>query len=63
MYKATVRPIMTNAQETLAEASRTRQLLEANELKILRKIVGRTKIECTRKRAETSETRQMFEAN
>jgi hypothetical protein len=36
---------MTYALETRAETSRTRQILEANEMKILRKIVGKTKID------------------
>jgi hypothetical protein len=45
IYKATVRPIMTYALETRAETSRTRQMLEANEIKVLRKIVDKTKID------------------
>ena len=44
-YKTTVRPIMTNALETRAETWKTRQMLEANEMKVLRKTVGKTKIE------------------
>ena len=43
IYKATVRPIMEYALETRAETSKIRQLLEANEMKILRKIVSKTK--------------------
>ena len=44
IYKATVRPIMTYALETRADTSKTRQMLEANENNLLRKIVGKTKI-------------------
>ena len=45
IYMATVRPITTYALETRTEISRTRQMLEANEMKVLRKIFGKTKIE------------------
>ena len=44
IYKATVRPIMTYALETRAETLKTRQRLEENEMKVLIKIVGKTKI-------------------
>ena len=37
IYKATVRPVMTYALETRAETAKTRHMLEANEMKILRK--------------------------
>ena len=36
---------MTYALETRAETSRTRQMLEVNEMKVLRKIVGKTEID------------------
>ena len=36
---------MTYALETSAEASKTRQTLEVNEMKVLRAIVGKTKID------------------
>ena len=45
IYKATVRPVMTYALETRAETQRIRQILEASEMKVLRKIVDKTKIE------------------
>ena len=45
IYKATERPIMTYALETSEETSKTIQMLEANKMKVLRKIVGKTKIE------------------
>ena len=47
IYKATLRPIMAGLYglETRAETSTTRQMLEANEIKVLRKIVGKTKID------------------
>jgi hypothetical protein len=35
---------MTYALETRTETSKTRQMLEVNEMKILRKIVGKPKI-------------------
>ena len=41
---STVRPIMTYTLETRVETSKATQMLEANEMKILRKIV-KTKIE------------------
>ena len=41
---STVCPIMTYAQDTSTEKTRTRQMLEANETKILRK-VSKTKID------------------
>jgi hypothetical protein len=39
---------MTNALETRAETSRTRQMLEANEMKVPRKIVGKTTMDIIR---------------
>jgi hypothetical protein len=36
---------MTYAPETRAETKKTRHMLEANEMKLLRKIVGETKID------------------
>ena len=42
--KATVRPIMTYALETRMGKKKTKQMLEANEMKVLRKIVGKTRI-------------------
>ena len=48
VYKATVRPIMTYGLETKAETHththKNSQMLEANQMKVLRKIVGKTKI-------------------
>ena len=37
IYKATVCPIMTYALETKAQSSEPRQILEANDMKVLRK--------------------------
>jgi hypothetical protein len=34
---------MTYALETKAEASKSRQMMEANEMKVLRKIIGNRK--------------------
>ena len=45
IYKATGHPITTYALETRVETSETRQMLEANEMKLQRKIVGKTKID------------------
>ena len=44
IHKTVVRLIMTYAQETRAEISNTRQMLKANQMKVIRKIVGKTKI-------------------
>ena len=43
--KATVRPIMTYSLETRAETRKIRQMLKVNEIKVQRKIVGKTKID------------------
>ena len=43
--KLFVLPIMTYALETSAETSKTKQMLEANEMKLQRKIVDKTKID------------------
>ena len=48
IYKAKVSSIITYALETSSEISKTNQMLEANELKVLRKIVGKTKIDSIR---------------
>ena len=45
IYKTTARPIMTYVLETRAETSITRQILEANEIKLLRETVGKTIID------------------
>ena len=45
IYKATVGPIFTYALETRAETLKTRQILKGNEMKVLRKTVGKTKID------------------
>jgi hypothetical protein len=44
--KATVRSIMTYALETRSKTPKNRQMLEANEMKVPRKTIGYTKIEC-----------------
>mgnify|MGYP000595510360 CR=1 FL=1 len=43
IYKAVIRPISTYASETRADTSRTKQILETNEMNILRKIVHKTR--------------------
>ena len=43
IYKANVFPTMTYVLETKARTWKTRQILETNEMKIPRKIVGKTK--------------------
>ena len=45
---------MTYALETRAETYKTRQMLEANKMEVLRKIVGKTKID----RIRSQETRE-----
>ncbi|XP_043494653.1 uncharacterized protein LOC122519338 [Polistes fuscatus] len=42
IYKATIRPILTYAAETRPETSKTRQLMEAVEMKIIRRITGKS---------------------
>ncbi|KAK9887098.1 hypothetical protein WA026_020042 [Henosepilachna vigintioctopunctata] len=42
IYKATVRPIMTYTAETRPETTKTRRLLETTEMKVLRRITGKT---------------------
>lgn len=42
VYKTTIRPIMTYTAETRADTARTRRLLETTEMKILRRISGKT---------------------
>ena len=44
IYKVTVRPIMIYALDTRSRnIKKNRQMLEADEVKLLRKIVGKTK--------------------
>ena len=45
VYSATIRPIMTYVIEARMEKQKIRQMMEANEQKVLRKIVGETKID------------------
>ena len=54
IYKATIRPIMTYALETRAETLKTRRMLEANQMTVLRKIVGKTKTD----RIRSQQTRE-----
>ncbi|XP_043496141.1 uncharacterized protein LOC122520182 [Polistes fuscatus] len=42
IYKATIRPILTYAVETRPETSKTRQMMEAAEMKIIRRITGKS---------------------
>ena len=45
IYKATIRPIMTYTAETRPETTKTRRMLETTEMKILRKIAGKTMLD------------------
>lgn len=51
IYKATIRPIMTYAGETRPETSKTRRLMETAEMKVLRRILGKTLLD--QERSET----------
>ena len=42
IYKSVVRPILTYASETTVETTKTRQRIETTEMKVLRKIAGKT---------------------
>ena len=42
IYKATVRPIMTYTAETRPDTAKTKQLLETTEMRVLRRIAGKT---------------------
>ena len=50
IYKAAIRPILTYTAETRPETSKTKQILETTEMKVVRKIAGRTLFD--RKRSE-----------
>lgn len=50
IYKAAIRPILTYVAETRPETSKTRQIMEATEMKIVRRIAGRTLLD--RERSE-----------
>lgn len=50
IYKTTIRPIMTYTSETRPDTSKTKQLLETTEMKILRRISGKTLLD--RERSE-----------
>ncbi|XP_056642632.1 uncharacterized protein LOC130449023 [Diorhabda sublineata] len=42
IYKATVRPIMTYTVETRPETAKTKRMMETAEMKVLRRIAGKT---------------------
>ena len=42
IYKATVRPIMTYTAETRPDTAKTKELLETTEMRVLRRIAGKT---------------------
>jgi len=42
IYKATVRPIMTYTADTRPDTAKTKQLLEITEMRVLRRIAGKT---------------------
>ncbi|XP_015182496.1 PREDICTED: uncharacterized protein LOC107069571 [Polistes dominula] len=42
IYKTAIRPILTYAAETKSETSKTRQIMEATEMKIVRRIAGKS---------------------
>lgn len=50
IYKAVVRPTMTYTAETRPDTARTRQLLETTEMRVLRRIAGKTLLD--RERSE-----------
>ncbi|XP_056639433.1 uncharacterized protein LOC130446927 [Diorhabda sublineata] len=50
IHKAVIRPILTYTAETRPDTSKTKGILETTEMKILRRIVGKTI--CDRKRSE-----------
>lgn len=50
IYKTTVRPIITYTAETRPETSKTKRLLETTEMKVLRRITGKTLLD--RERSE-----------
>ena len=50
IYKAAIRPILTYTAETRPETLKTKQILETTEMKVVRKIAGRTLFD--RKRSE-----------
>lgn len=50
IYKATVRSTMTYTAETRPDTAKTKQLLEATEMRVLRRIVGKTLLD--RERSE-----------
>jgi hypothetical protein len=45
MYKSVIRPILTYAAETREDTARTTQILEATEMKTLRRILNKTRID------------------
>ena len=56
IYKAAIRPILKYTVETRPKTSKTKQILETTEMKVVRKIAGRTLFD--RKRSE--EIRRMY---
>lgn len=48
IYKSVVRPVLTYAAEARADTSRTKGLLNVSEMKTLRRIVGKTRIDRVR---------------
>ena len=45
IYKATIRAIMTYTAETRPKTTKTRRILKTTEIKILRKIAGKTMLD------------------
>lgn len=50
IFKAAIRPTMTYPADTRAEATRTRRLIQTTEIRILRRITGKTLLDIERER-------------
>ena len=50
IYKSVVRPILTYAAETRSDTAKTRQILETTEMKTLRRIMNKTRLDKIRNR-------------
>ena len=45
IYKSVVRPILTYAAETRTDTAKTMQILEVTEMKTLRRIINKTRMD------------------
>ena len=48
IYKSVVRPVLTYTSETRADSSKTKQMLESQEMNTLRRIIGKTRLDRVR---------------